>query len=503
MSLSTKLIERPESIRHDVSPHETSDLTAIDLTNLLNLVPTALICVNYSALRHAFQIITNGGVTDLRAFLNADPSRLAAVQSRLQVVTFNSRGLALYEAANLASFTDNLGFILRDDQGVEHLQAMLTLWEGETSVVREATHYTLSGRRFHARLKMTVMPGYEHDWSHVLFVIEDITEEEAARARLAASESYARALFQLAPVSLWVLDYSRVKLLLDRTRAAGVTDLRQHIAETPDFCSRYFQAMRIVDMNAQTLALFKIPDKSTLKDILRHHYERLFPEGTAGLAEEAICLWNGELRFMMEHKNLRIDGSRLDAVTHYAVLPGHEDDWSLVLVAEIDVTARKMAEERLEFLNGHDILTGLNNRMAYALERERLVRHRELPIGVMIADLNGLKQVNDRFGHEAGDMLLRRAGRVLREAVNENGMVARMGGDEFVILLPRADEIMLAGVTADITRLAALERQTDELGTLSFAIGSALCLSEDAVDQAVQQADMRMYRAKRAHYASV
>jgi len=501
MSLSTKGSRRPALSETEFHHDGATGLQASDPAHILNLMPATLICVDYSDIKRLFANLSHDGVPDLLDFVTANPLGLAVLQAQMRIVTCNSRALTLYGAADQNALQGHLPELWRDDLARPHIASALELWHGAATATRIATHYSVDGRRFHARVTVSVMPGHEQDWGQVLFVVDDITAEEDTKARLAESENYARALFQLAPVSLWVLDLSRVKALLDRLRAEGVRDLRAYIAENPAFSDQYYHAMRVKEVNEETLRLFGAPDKATLLDIIATDFERLFPGGAVCLVEEALHLWEGRLQFVLEHKNRRLDGSRLDTVSQYAIPPDHEHDWSVMLIAEIDVTARKMAEERLAFLNGHDILTGLNNRMAYMAERERLLRARAFPIGIVIADLNGLKQVNDRYGHETGDILLRRAGRVLGEATGGAGMAARIGGDEFVILVPHTDETVIAGLIDEILRLTKQDNQEGELGTLSFALGSALCQSAEALDTAVQQADMRMYKAKRAHYA--
>ena len=109
-------------------------------------------------------------------------------------------------------------------------------------------------------------------------------------------------------------------------------------------------------------------------------------------------------------------------------------------VALTDITARKKAEAYLEFLGKHDVLTKLYNRSFYVDELNRLERKGPQPVTIIIADLNGLKAANDQLGHAAGDALLRRAGEVLNALIEKPPYAARIGGDEFAVLLPGIDE---------------------------------------------------------------
>lgn len=111
-----------------------------------------------------------------------------------------------------------------------------------------------------------------------------------------------------------------------------------------------------------------------------------------------------------------------------------------ILVVGIDVSDRKQAEEQITYLSYHDKLTGLYNR-AYAEEMlQKLDSEDNLPLSFILGDVNGLKLVNDAFGHMHGDNLLKSAAKILTSSCGDQGLVARWGGDEFVLLLPRCDE---------------------------------------------------------------
>jgi len=104
-----------------------------------------------------------------------------------------------------------------------------------------------------------------------------------------------------------------------------------------------------------------------------------------------------------------------------------------------DVTHRKETEERLRYLSFHDSLTGLYNRAFFEEEIRRMDKKGLYPIGVVMLDVNGLKMVNDVFGHQSGDALLCTVSERLQQSVRQEDVVARWGGDELVVLMPETD----------------------------------------------------------------
>jgi diguanylate cyclase (GGDEF)-like protein len=172
----------------------------------------------------------------------------------------------------------------------------------------------------------------------------------------------------------------------------------------------------------------------------------------------------------------------------------------MVLVSLVDITARRKAEAYLEYLGKHDVLTRLRNRSYYAEELNRLSRKGPWPVSVMAIDLNGLKAINDEQGHAAGDALLRRAGEVLAKAVDAPACAARIGGDEFAVLLPGTDAHGALAVRERIASVLELNNQFYPGNELSLAMGLATCAAGASLDAAVQAADQAMYQAKAAHY---
>jgi diguanylate cyclase (GGDEF)-like protein len=187
----------------------------------------------------------------------------------------------------------------------------------------------------------------------------------------------------------------------------------------------------------------------------------------------------------------------------FVVMPGHETHWDLVLLSLIDITARKKAEAYLEYLGQHDSLTRLRNRAFYTEELNRITRKGPWPMALKHSAhrLNCMKSVNDNEGHMAGDSMLRRAGEVLASATQgQPYCAARIGGDEFIVLLPRSEERTAVGMQERIESMVELNNQFYPGKNLSMAIGKALCLSAVDMERALYEADRAMFEAKRACY---
>lgn len=470
-----------------------------DHAQIFDLAPVSLWLEDYSGIRQLFDTWRAAGVVDLRAWLQGDPARVQACSERIRVLQVNRRTLEMYKARSLEHLVDDLDAVFRDDMLTTHIEELVQLWDGKTSFSSKAVNYALSGERLDIELKGTVLHGYESNWERVLLAIEDITEKEQAKRQLELSEAYARGLFEDSPVSLWVEDFSAVKRLLEEVRANGIEDFRVFTDVHPEFIERFMREIRVIDVNRHTLELFCASDKETLLDNL----DRVFRDDMRiHFREQLIDLWNGKLFQRYEVINYALTGDLLHLHLQFSVIPGHEDDWDLVLVALTDITARKKAEAYLEYLGKHDVLTKLYNRSFYVDELNRLQRKATFPVSVIIIDLNGLKPINDQLGHAVGDALLRRAGEVLNKAIEKPAHAARIGGDEFAVLLPATDERGSAAMVENIRKLAELNNQFYSGTTLSLSMGAATSLPGERIDDTIRRADLLMYEDKKAFYAT-
>ena len=468
-----------------------------DHEEMFELAPVSLWLEDYSALHALFARWRAAGVTDLGAHLRADRARVAECSRCLKIVAVNRRTLELYGATDTAQLVANLDRVFRAEMLDAHIDELVALWDGKLGFASQTVNHSLAGERLDILLRGTVLPGHQDDWSRVLVAIENITERTRAEARLAQSERYARGLFEDSPVSLWVEDFSAIKRLIDDVRARGIEDFRVFTQVHPEFVTRCMQEIRVIDVNRRTLEMFRTPDKETL---LRNLDQVFRGEMHTPFAEQLIDLWHGKLMQHREVVNYALDGELINVLLQFSVLPGAEADWSLVQVALVDITARKKAEAYLEYLGKHDVLTQLRNRAYFEDELNRLERKGPWPVTIVAIDLNRLKATNDQSGHAAGDALLRRAGEVLGKAADTPACAARIGGDEFVLLLPGGDERAGQTMIERVQSLVDLNNQYYAGALLSLAMGCATAHPGERLETAMSRADERMFEAKRDFY---
>lgn len=164
-----------------------------------------------------------------------------------------------------------------------------------------------------------------------------------------------------------------------------------------------------------------------------------------------------------------------------------------MLVGLADITEQKRIQEELQYLSMHDALTGVYNRTYFEAELKRLQKGRQYPVSIIMLDTDNLKLVNDTYGHAQGDKLLQTVAALIREVLRAEEVFARIGGDEFAILLPHSN--------AEATQLVVsrikdqLDQGNSQNGNdhIKVSIGLGTADVKDDLIEAFKRADADMY----------
>ena len=197
----------------------------------------------------------------------------------------------------------------------------------------------------------------------------------------------------------------------------------------------------------------------------------------------------------------RADGTSFD-VEYYSYPQIKNGEIIGAVITFMDISDRKQKEAEIQYLSCYDILTGLYNRRCFEENIAKFDISDNLPLSVIFADINGLKMTNDIFGHAAGDELIKKSSEILEMACRQNDLVARIGGDEFIILLPKTTgenaENILARIKSGFAdaRVAAIK--------CSISLGLDTKRSPDqSFDEIMVNAENAMYKDKTMNRKSI
>ena len=311
-------------------------------------------------------------------------------------------------------------------------------------------------------------------YGHPLFVshLQDITDRKDAEAQLAVSQSRFRLLADSLPVGIHQRD-RRGRLIYVNQRWSEITGISEEEALGQD------------------------------------HLEIVHPDDRDRLLEASQRLVGRGGDYHEQFRIVRPDGGERWVSSRAVWLPdeagrplfyvGSLEDITGVLAA---MEEQKRLESELAHRATHDVLTGLPNRALLLAELHRTVGDSgDGPVAVLFVDLDRFKSVNDELGHDVGDSLLREAAGRLADALRPTDVVARMGGDEFVVLCPDLDGFDAAVDVAD-RLLRALSREPIVVGDRKIDVTASIGVTVSAPgaphhpEALLREADAAMYRAK-------
>lgn len=287
-------------------------------------------------------------------------------------------------------------------------------------------------------------------------LLSDITERKQAEDALKESEEKYRLLFENAVEAILVIQKERIKICNPMT------------AKLTGFSQEELIKMKFTDFVCEE-------DKETT---LKFHKKRLSGKSDGSKQEFRIIKKNKEIRWI-ESDGIKILWNGEEASLHFA----------------IDITERKSTEDKILYLSYYDQLTGLYNRRFYESELERLDSDRNLPLTLVIADVNGLKLTNDAFGHVCGDKLLKAVADTMKRTLRRDDILARIGGDEFVLLLPKTDRMSAQLIVNKLKEKISKIVIDNITASVSFGFETKNFANED-IEKIFSQAEDYMYRKK-------
>lgn len=294
----------------------------------------------------------------------------------------------------------------------------------------------------------------------VISIIRDITERKKAERRLKASEE--RWHFALESGGEGVWDWNRV------THEEFYSERWKKIMEIDDNeeSIRYSKWIRRVHKD----------DIDKVKSAIREYVDVGFTK-----VEYRVLDSNGDYKWILSKGK---------------VIKWTEDNKpARIIGTSVDITDRKSVEEKIRYLSFHDSLTGLYNRSFFQEELERLDKKGELPLSIIMGDVDGLKEVNDKLGHLEGDNLLKNIAGIIKGVCHKKCIITRWGGDEFGIILPKTSAYIAFSVCEEIRNLCENCGENKYKFSISLGASTKYFYKED-INEVLKRADFYMYKDK-------
>ena len=399
----------------------------------------------------------NEDCKNIEVYLNNNLQKLNNLLEKIKVIDVNETALNFYNAESKNELYNNLDKLWNNkirEVFVEIISAML---RGIKGFRRDTETLTLDDKRKDIRLEWKV-PKYLDDYSKLYISIFDIGERKMAERVNKRQNAYFQQLFDNSPEAIALLDN------------------REHIIKINESFEKIFGYKQVEIEGRKINDIILPPD-------FEYEGQEITKKVSKGYTvdSESVRLTKSGKEIYVSIKGYPItyNGKQLGVYAIYN-----------------DISVRKKEENKIKYLSFHDQLTDLYNRRFFDEERNRLEKSRDLPISIIVADMDGLKIINDNYGHKKGDKYLKIVAEIIANSVRKDDIVARIGGDEFAVLLPKADKQVALEIEDRILNKSK-EKSKKLKETISISTGSATKNKNvESLEKIFKIADKRMYKDK-------
>jgi diguanylate cyclase (GGDEF)-like protein/PAS domain S-box-containing protein len=226
-------------------------------------------------------------------------------------------------------------------------------------------------------------------------------------------------------------------------------------------------------------------------------FDFIHPDESSTVRQNFQNAMKNSSSFRMDYRYRCADGKYIWIESLANPIAGSNKGMNIYVFGSRDISIRKQAEENLKHLSIHDSLTGLHNRFLFEEELRRFGTGRFDPVSIVMCDLDGLKLVNDNLGHDVGDRLLVTAAKLLKEQFRTSDIVARIGGDEFAVLLAECPPGTVKDICDRLKQAMTSRSMPDTNIPLMMSIGYATRDGkENSIEGLIKEADENMYKEK-------
>ncbi len=455
--------------------------------------PIALWEEDFSGIIHAIDEL-GLSVNDLNSYLLRKPEEVNQLISKLKILDVNRATLKLFKAESKEQLLADSSFLFSNVNPNLFRQEIVEMAKRTAVYEVVLENNTFAKDVLNVRMRWSVLPGYESSMERVIVSTQDITSElkenllKSTIMQIVQEASGAGTLQELYQSIHWALakimpaDNLFIALYDEETGLVSFPYFVDQQDEKPEprmfsngWTEHVIRSGKPVLVSPEEISIFE--DEYDLQTV-----------GTESID------WLGVPLIVKDRTIGAIVAQTYEIGTRYT---REHAEWLTLASTQIAMAIdRKQAEEALKYSSTHDKLTGLYNRAYFETEVARLSTGRQNPIGVIMLDVDGLKKTNDTYGHSAGDELLRRSGKVLMQVFRTSDMVARIGGDEFVILLPQSDQKVVKKAIQRIEKVLEENNAKPSQAKLSLSIGFCCTSAKIDLREAIKNADHEMYTHK-------